>query len=279
MIHWYADNSELCGIWRAEIPDILVFGGIAVDDNGRKELQRVIKEIKLNYNSDSNIPIKWNLRDLERYYIDHNLIKIYSKLLQDSKTWRSEIIRKLASIDFKIIISLLLCHGTNRDFLKKTRREVIRFSFSDALMRLGYYVKGVIPTEIEVILDWPAGNKKDPFTIEYNSAYYYGETADHHIAYYCKSLNNLGFCDSPYFTSMNECSLLQISDLIVGATREMVELSLNKRDDSFGFSLLKKLKDKFYGAPNNIIGRGISISPTKGEFFDKVSNIISKLKD
>jgi hypothetical protein len=73
--------------------------------------------------------------------------------------------------------------------------------------------------------------------------------------------------------------LLQISDLIVGATREMVELSLNKRDDSFGFSLLKKLKDKFYGAPNNIIGRGISISPTKGEFFDKVSNIISKLKD
>jgi len=32
-MRWYGDNSELNGIWKAEIPDVLLFGGIAIEDS------------------------------------------------------------------------------------------------------------------------------------------------------------------------------------------------------------------------------------------------------
>ena len=43
---WYADNSELNGIKYAEIPDILLFGGVIVGADAEAYLQSEIEKIK-----------------------------------------------------------------------------------------------------------------------------------------------------------------------------------------------------------------------------------------
>jgi hypothetical protein len=277
MIRWYADNSELRGIWGAEIPDILLFGGIVADDGARNEICAVMKEIKSAYHENPTFPLKWNFKDLERHYRDLELDSLYSRLLRASRAWRSEFFNRLSRIDFKIIISTIISYGSSRETLLRTREQVSRFAFIMALQRVGLCVRnrGIGPTEI--VLDWPAGGQKNLFDLEYRSAHQKGTTADYAQGYDCGPLMNLGFGESALFASTNECSILQASDLIVGATRETIEEALGKREDSLGASLLSLIKEKFDGAPDHILGWGLPISPRQGEFFEKVRNRILAL--
>jgi len=117
MIRFYADNSELRGIWGAEIPDILLFGGIAVNEEAKNDICSTIKAIKSTYQPDVVFPLKWNFRDLEKYFREHELNTLYSKLLEDSRTWRSEIFQRVSGIDIKIIISIIISYGSSRETL------------------------------------------------------------------------------------------------------------------------------------------------------------------
>jgi len=277
MIRWYADNSELRGIWGAEIPDILLFGGIVADEGARNEICSVMKEIKSAYHENSTFPLKWNFRDLERYYHDIELDSLYSKLLEASRAWRLELFNRLSRIDFKIIVSTIISYGSSRETLLRTREQVIRFAFIMALQRVGLCVRNRGGGPTEIVLDWPAEGQRNLFDIEYKSAHQNGTTADYAQDYDCGPLMNLGFGESAFFTSTIECSLLQVSDLIVGATREMIEEALGKKENSLGASLLSLIKEKFDGAPDHILGWGLAISPRQGEFFEKVRDKISAL--
>ena len=279
MIRWYADNSELQGVWEAEIPDILLFGGIAVTEHTKNELYSIIRNVKSIYKSEADFPIKWNFRNLQKYYQDHGLMNLYHKLLKDSDRWRSVIFQETSRVDFTIISSLIKCLGKDRAVLKNTRETVTQFAFSNALMRVGLFVRELNPNEAELVLDWPSEGQRDIFNEEYKSAYQYGITSNKMVDYYCGPMKNLGFSDSAFFASMIECSLLQFSDLIVGATQEMVEVAIGKKKDSLGLSLLKKVRHRLLGAPNEVIGRGIVISPIKGELYDKARVTISSLYD
>lgn len=277
MIRWYADNSELRGIWGAEIPDILLFGGIIVNEVTRNDICSMMMEVKSSYHENSAFPLKWNFRDLERQYHELGLGTLYARLLGDSRAWRSEIFSRLASMDFKIIVSMIISYGTSRETLTRTRDQVTRFSFLMALQRVGLYIRNQGTGPAEIVLDWPAEGKRYLFDLEYHCARQNGTTADYDQGYACGPLSNLGFGESALFTSTNECSILQISDLIVGATRELVEEALGRKENSLGVALLNRIKDKFEGAPNNVIGRGLSISPRQGGFFDRVRDKIASL--
>lgn len=277
MIRWYADNSDLRGIWNAPIPDILFFGGIAVDDKGRRDLCSIIQRIKSPYRAEADFPFKWNFRDLEKYYQLYRLNELYRTLLAESKKWRTEIFRQIAEIDFTIIISILKCHGKDRGVLRDTRKTVAHFVFSNALMRFGLFIKDLSPDQAEIILDWPTEGQRGIFDDEYRSAFQRGTTANGLMGYYCGPLRTLGFTDAALYSSTQECSLLQLIDMIVGATREMVEEALGKKEGSLGLSLIKLVKDKFRGAPREIIGRGISLAPTKGIFYEMLKVKIVEL--
>jgi hypothetical protein len=279
MIRWYADNSELQGIWEAEIPDVLLFGGIVVNENSKNELCSIIESVKSNYKPEADFPIKWNFRGLEKYYQEHRIKSLYQVLLKDSDRWRSEIFQLTSDVDFTIIVSLIKCHGKDRAVLKRTKEIVTQFSFSNALMRVGLSVRDINPNAAELVLDWPSEGQRDLFNKEYKSAYQSGVTCDQKMGYFCGPLKNLRFSDSPLFASMTECSLLQFSDLIVGATREMVEVALGKKSDSLGLTLLKEVRYRLLGAPSEVIGRGIVISPKRGELYDRISETISSLYD
>ena len=57
-MQWYGDNSELNGIWGSDLPDILLFGGIAIKKNSIQALKDIINRVKGRYSEDPYYPIK-----------------------------------------------------------------------------------------------------------------------------------------------------------------------------------------------------------------------------
>lgn len=277
LIRWYADNSYIHGIWGAEIEDILMFGGIALEQDAEQAISAIMENVKKPYKQEADFPVKWNIKDLKEYYEKKGLAELYQALLAESKEWRSQVFGEAADIEFTIIIALIKAYSQQRETIIETKKRLIRYVFSDALMRVGHHVKEVNASAVELVLDWPEANQpRHIFDEEYQSALIYGVTCEKQ-EYHCGVLKELGFSDSIYFTSMKACSVLQFCDLVVGATREFIDLALEKDKETFGFDLLRGLNMKFRGAPKNVVGRGLSIAPTTGELIEKVSEYIPKL--
>ena len=271
-MRWFADNSELNGINAEHVPDILLFGGIAVSPENEKILQKTIEDVKKSFGCH-RLPIKWNFKDLQKAYKDQKQEDIYRDLLCKSKNWREEIFRKVANIDFTIILACIEANSAKIKVLKNLKPELTRYVFNNGLMRYALHVKECKPVRAEVILDWPDKKDSSPFDIEYESAYSKGETYDHNEEYYSGPLENLNFLDMPVFANMNYSTLLQFADLIVGSTREFVECCIGKKPTGFGVEMLKLIKHRFRGASsNNIYGRGLSIASNCSTFQDKIKN-------
>jgi len=271
MLHWYADNSELTGIWGAEIPDILLFGGVVVDSSQVGKLSEALNKVKVRYRPECDFPLKWNMKDLKEWFSKTLTDDLYQRIEKESRDWRKEIFEGLVSLDFKIVISCLLAFGTARNTLKSKRQDVSQFTFSNGLMRFALLVKEAGADSADVILDWPDKGNRAPFDDEYRSAYLSGS------GYLSGNLRKIGFSDSLLYSNMRECAILQLSDMVVGACREFVEFALDKRDRGQGVEMLSVLKGKFRGAPDRIIGYGLSVSPSKGELKDKLTSALSKL--
>ena len=277
LIRWYADNSYIHGIWGAEIEDILMFGGIALEQDAEQAISAIMENVKKPYKQEADFPVKWNIKDLKEYYEKKGLAELYQVLLAESKEWRSQVFGEASDIEFTIIIALIKAYSQQRETIIETKKRLTRYVFSDALMRVGHHVKEVNASAVELVLDWPEANQpRHIFDEEYQSALIYGVTCEKQ-EYHCGVLKELGFSDSIYFTSMKACSVLQFCDLVVGATREFIDLALEKDKETFGFDLLRGLNMKFRGAPKNVVGRGLSIAPTTGELIEKVSEYIPKL--
>lgn len=271
-MQWYGDNSELNGIWSAELPDILLFGGIAIRKSSIPALKQVINCVKKRYAQDTHFPVKYNMRALDRWFIDHSQKHLYQKLLKESRDWRYRMIQDALACDFKIVLACNNMYGPSADRIRESKDMVARFCFSNALMRVALYVQESPATTCDVILDWPDANRHAIFTDEYRSAYTAGCCHDYPLnKYYSGPLCELGFSDSPFFTRTEDCALLQFSDLIVGAIREFIEYCLDKKPiDAFGVQLTRYLVPKFRGYPHRIIGRGISVSPPRGDLQRKL---------
>jgi hypothetical protein len=73
---------------------------------------------------------------------------------------------------------------------------------------------------------------------------------------------------------------LQLADLVVGATREFINFSLGKaKEDSFGVQRFKSLIPHLHQAPGRqILGRGMTVSPTHSDFSTAVLDSLKKLQ-
>lgn len=104
-MRWYGDNSELSSVWDAKIPDILIFGGIAIKNNDIPKLSKIIEKHKGLYKPEAEFPIKYNMRDLKKWFKRHKLIDLYKIILKDSQAWRRSLIQDSLQIDYKIVVS------------------------------------------------------------------------------------------------------------------------------------------------------------------------------
>ena len=267
---WYADNSELHGTKKAEIPDILLFGGVVVSPEAEDHIRTCVESIKRRHTGDSRSPFKWNLKDLRDLYKAQGKMKIYESLMRTSKEWRKEVFSCLAETDCAIIISCIEGYSADRKVLKDKKEELSRIIFANGLMRFGLHVRDEKPPSAQVVLDWPDKGNAKPFDSEYAWAFSRGRTADGNVTYQCGKLSNLGFADSVLFTSMNHSTLLQVADVVVGATREFLECCLQKKDSGQGVDCLRLAKDNFRGAPDNIVGRGIVVPSGNVDLLSRV---------
>lgn len=254
---WYADNSELKGIREAELPDMVLFGGIAVPTSSEAQLRSDVERVKAKY-FDSRAPIKWNFKDLRRTYEAHDLGKQYEVMLEASKEWRREIFEVIAASNCTLLVSVVQSHSIKKDKIKEVRPALVRYSFSNCLMRVGKHAEETKPERCQVILDWPENGDSRPFDIEYAAAFREGKTPDKEVTYISGPLCKLGFADSLGYSNMRHTTLLQVADLVVGATRELLEVALGKRETSLGLALCKLAAPRFRGYSRSaVFGYGI----------------------
>jgi hypothetical protein len=265
LIRWHADNSELRGLKEAQIPDTLLFGGVAVPHELEQPLRKVVEDIKARY-AKARAPIKWNFRDLEKLYRQPGWGRFYEPLLESSSSWRSEIFDAVRPYKFAIIVSVLEAHSAARNVIKRKKDALTQYVFANSLMRFGLHVQESRATGAEVIMDWPDKGRSGPFDTEYAAAFNTGKTQDGQVTYDCGPLKDLGFADHAMYAHMHHSTLLQLSDLIVGASREFVECALGKRTAGQGVQCLRAVREKLRGYPDQIFGRGINVA-TKDDRF------------
>lgn len=263
---WFADNSELMGIWGATIPDVLLFGGVCLPREEITRLKDIVASVKSSYSDEINFPIKYNFKDLKKWYQQEGRVDLYQTLLDDSRQWRLSLLEESLQLNYTIIISCINFHSNKADAIKENKDNVARYAFSNALQRVALYAIDTSADECDVYLDWPDKGNHLPFTREYRSAYYSGccfENPDN--TYKSGPLKELGFSESVFFTKMEENSILQFSDIVLGATREFIDFSLGKKEvDCFGVKLMKIILPKFRGHPGRILGRGLCMAPSGG---------------
>jgi len=275
-LKWFADNSELNGIKEAEIPDILMFGGIAVPTNVEHELRLRIEGIKGQY-AHPRAPVKWNMRDLKSSYMNQGQVEMQKHLQDSSREWRREIFTALAEYEVTLIVSCIEAYSADRKKIKETKEQLTAHCFSNGLMRFGLHVQETQPDHAQVVLDWPDCSESKPFDAEYSSAFNCGATAAGNVSYHCGALSDLRFLDSATYAKMHCSTLLQTADLIVGAAREVIECCLGKKESGQGVDCARIVHDRFRGAPDRIFGYGISVSSGNIDFSDAVRNSLGGL--
>ena len=129
LIRWYADNSYIHGIWGAEIEDILMFGGIALEQDAEQAISAIMENVKKPYKQEADFPVKWNIKDLKEYYEKKGLAELYQALLAESKEWRSQVFGEAADIEFTIIIALIKAYSQQRETIIETKKRLTRYVF------------------------------------------------------------------------------------------------------------------------------------------------------
>lgn len=275
-MRWYADNSELNGVKDADIPDILLFGGVILEREAEKQLSAHIDAIKAR-RGYPRAPIKWNIKDLKGSYKYFDRMNIHSELLASSREWRREVFEAIAAVDCTILVACIEGYSSKRAILKERKNDLTRYVFSDGLMRYGLHVQHTKPEMAHVVLDWPDKGVSEPFDLEYACAFGQGQTSEGTVTYRCGKLSDLNFADSIMFTNMLHCQMLQVADLVVGATREFIECCMGKKKGGQGLDCLRLVRDKFRGAPGSIVGWGLIVPTGNQELRNSVSQGIREI--
>jgi hypothetical protein len=274
------DNSELNGIWGAEAPDVLVIGGYAIARDRVAPLLKKVQKVKENRGLNVHCPLKWNMRDLDRALMAHDLIGQKDILIGQSDILRTELLTELAAADATLFASVIRAYSNKKQILGETREDLVGFSFGNLLMRVGLFCKEAAGgRRVDVLLDWPERNNRSPFTAEYYTGWRYGRSGpeDKAVPYQCGALSDIAFSPAPAFAGTEFEPRLQLADLVVGATRDFINFLLgNAKEDSFGVQRFKFLMPHFYKAPR-ILGRGLTVSPTNSDFSAAVLGGLKKL--
>lgn len=268
-MEWYGDNSELMGKRGAAIPEVLIYGGIAISAADSIRMAESLQAVKAKY-GDPRCPVKWNFKDLEKVYKRHNQLAMYSSLLASSSDWRREIVEESTKTNYTIIISCLEGYSLRRKILKLRKTTLSGYVFANCMMRLALHAQEHKATVVTVVSDWPDKGDSLPFDAEYASALSSGVSRDG-VGYHAGPLSKLGFRDSVLYTNMNHCTLLQLADFVVGATvvgatREFIEYAIGKRTAGLGVDLIRSARHRFRGYPRRINGWGINIASDESEF-------------
>ncbi|MBO6606329.1 hypothetical protein [Psychroserpens sp.] len=79
-----------------------------------------------------------------------------------------------------------------------------------------------------------------------------------------------------YYARCNHSNILQLADIIIGATRHWIETELEEREYSIGKELAELFFPKFYKYQGKILGYGINVASNNENLKSELENIINK---
>jgi hypothetical protein len=263
MLRWYADNSEMST--EKGKPNVLVFGGVIVNNKSKKQIESLLREIKGKYTCPT-LPIKWNFKDLEDVYAEWKRKEDYELLKQESYIWRTQIFKQSLDIDYKVVLACTERYPSKIP-LPQIKEKLTGITFSQSLMRIGLFAKELPNRDnFEIILDWPDSSNPKPFNHEYFSAYKLGKSSKG-VAYLSGPLKKLGFNDSLYFAKSIHSDVLQFADLVIGAAKDFILKIIHGTDNSLGYDLTTEILSKYRGYPERIIDYGMNFAPKNRNYY------------
>lgn len=272
MLRWWVDDSDFQSVPSVGTSDVFVVGGVIATATQAKGLAERIEQIREPY-GNPRLPLKWNFKDAERYYsLDPKSRMFYAKLLAESTDWRAAVFDAIQASGVQLLVAAIEAYGSEKDSVKARRTELMRYVFTMGLSRFGLEVKNSGADGGEVVVDWPPRHEREPINIEYRYAYARGTSKDG-PRYLCGPLRELGFADAPFFSTMQHATMLQVADLVVGATKDFLR---GARQNKFGPGLecLKRVRGRFRGAPNSVANHGLVVSPGNAGFRASVRRAI-----
>jgi hypothetical protein len=232
---WYADDSDIKTIKDLKVPNMILLGGVAVSHENELLLREAVENAKSKF-GNKRLPVKWNFKDLKTKYGEQGHSHHHERMMAQMFDIRRAIFDAVSEVEFTIIVSAVLGYSSDKKILMDLKSDLSRHVFSNGLMRFSQHVKECNPGRAEVVLDWPDGNISKPFDIEYAHAYSHGKSKDG-ISYMSGSLESLKFNDSISYTRMPHSTLMQLSDIVIGVTREFIQHALDEEKSGHGIKL------------------------------------------
>lgn len=211
MYNLYLDHTDYY-YQEESCPDTIVFAGLLIKEEDEKNIRDLFETNISLYSSDKFDPIKWNFKDLKGHYEKE---ENYESILSNMPNLRENIFKNSHKLNYNVIYSSNRIRGTEKNGYSIAKKETIKYSFSNTLMRVGLKMEKE-GSSCKVICDWPNGNNKKPYEEEYDSAFKLGKTSNG-IQYFCGPLNEIGFDSTVYFTSTTSSRSLQFVDLLLGS--------------------------------------------------------------
>lgn len=271
----YADDTY-AKVTKADAPrKIHLFGGIVVSRDVEASLIQAMRDIKSQY-THPNMPIKWNFRDtvIRKKYEEYDRLDEYKRMLRNSREWRLELFKKIEGVNYTIIASCIEAHSDEPKIIKKTKNPLNTYCFENVLMRLGLDAKEK-GGNWQCVLDWPPDNDSRPFDTGYYQLFHFGKASSPKPAI-CGPLESLGFSHSLHFTRANHSPLMQLADLVIGATRDHIECKMQCRESSVGTEAVEIFYDHFRNKDGKIPSYGLIPSSSSGILKEHVNNIFNK---
>jgi len=250
-----------------DIPQINALGGFIIDSEEEDKLIKVIKSEKAKY-TDPSMPIKWNFKDnkIKETFYEFKKEDEYKKMLQSSRNIRLNILRKSIDINYQIIFASIKSFSDKKDVIRNKKNEFSQILLENLLFRVGNEAK-YSKVKYQIIMDWPPDNNPKP----YNRAYYYLLNSDRTISYnrnFCWPHCGEYFKNSIFYCNCSHSPCLQFSDLVVGALKDFIEMSLKGNSKScVGMEAYKIIESKIRSGTNNKkLGYGIVVPSGNADY-------------
>jgi hypothetical protein len=271
----YADDTYAKASKEAQLGSIHLFGGLIANRAEEAKIIEEIRAVKSQY-THPNMPVKWNFKDssIQLKYKEFNKEKDYEKMLANSRDWRLEIFQRINNLNYTIIVSCIEHFSDNKKVILDAKNKLNTYCFENVLMRVGLEAKE-LGGFWQCVLDWPPDNDSKPFDRGYYQLFHFGKASSPKPAT-CGPLNALGFSHSLHFTRSNHSPMMQLADLILGATRDHIECKMQGRNSSIGSEAVEIFYDHYRNL-NGIIPRYGVIPSTGSKALEKsVSEIFKK---
>ncbi len=252
-----------------------LFGGVVVNRELEDSIIEKIRDVKGQY-THPNMPVKWNFKDtsIKKKYKEFGRGVEYRKMLDASREWRLELFRQINDIDYQIIVSCIEAHSENKEVIHRVKNELNTYCFENVLMRAGLEAKE-LGGKWQCVLDWPPDNDSKPFDRGYYQLFHFGKASSPKPAL-CGALESLGFSHSLHFTRANHSPLMQLADLVLGATRDHIECKIQGRESSVGTEAVDIFYDH-YRNHNGIVPRyGVIASTSNRDLVDHINTIFQR---